>query len=166
VCNIALVLCCLAGMYGAISLYTRLRRCPRYLQGLVNRIILRRDFADQNTQFRWFMSATGRSPIGSYVDLSVYQSGDCVEVCTGYIKLDSPKDAQKEFDLTLKMADRVYERTKRADSGGTVTEERAVAHLSPGKYLILKRNGTQIRMITSQSLAYASEFERRTLAAR
>lgn len=160
---IAAAVCSLACVFGSLALRTKLRRCPHYLQGLVRRTILHKDTADRNTEFRWFMSATQRTPTGLYIDVSVYQSQDCVEVSTGYTKLDTPTAAAAEFERTLKMAHRVYERTPTSGSGGAVTGERAVAQVTPGQYLILNRAGNEISTISSTSLSYATEFEKRAL---
>jgi hypothetical protein len=160
-----LTLATLCIAYTALLLRTKYLSCPHYGRRLAQKILLRKDAADANTEFRLHMSLTEKGPKGFLVDGYVYQTTDCVAVFSGFYELASPSEAQENIQERVRTSHRVYEHTAQTDAVGNVVLERAVTKVAlTGDYFVLRRQGNRIHEISSESLPHALEFEKRLSA--
>src|SRR6266478_5623017 len=146
-------------------LTSKVRTCPNYAQRVIRKMLRRPDLANAETNFRWLKSSSGRGATGSEFDASVYRTPECIEVERTLYVFDSVQNARGDMERRLQASGEILEHKipNAGDAASDLAVERAILRIPKGgDYNILTRRANRTLVISSESLPYALEFERRS----
>jgi len=150
---------------GAAALWGMSRQCPALPRRLACQLLFQRCVPGPSVQFRSYLSAHGRGPLGSESESTDFRASDCVRASSQYLEFDSEADAENEVVQRLGAASYVLAHDKVATVGDRLPEERAVLTFPQGRDSeVLRRKGSVVHILSSRSLDHALELERRLAA--
>jgi len=156
VLGMGLIVC--AGLVAARLWLLGFGVCTALPRRLVHQVVFHdTDFIAPDTRFKLMMMGTGRTPDGYVTDFSKFRASDCVEVVHETVELDSPANAEKELEKSVREASLIIEGPMQEAS-----EKRAVLRTGPHATQIVgwypgKR---WISITESKSTAHARALEK------
>jgi len=133
-------------------------QCPTYGRRVLQRAFRVPRNLGPRTQFNWFMAATERLPTGQLMDDVVYQCEDCVKVDRRSATFPADSDAQKFAEQQLALGNIVSLGTTLPGGGRRVV----LQYGSTKEFSIMLQCGRKVRLVESDSLLHALEFEKRS----